>query len=339
MIIYQLKKGDTKFTKIAHVPTGFSVFWIRNFSFIRRLTIRPECIEMATNNNGDICALSAGKMWTLKASGKKFTETKKLSNYGFGDQGIRNNGILNIDDSTYVFGEYYRNPNLNKVSIFKSCKNLSSWKVAYEFQPGQIRHIHAIQKDPYTGNLWVSTGDNDKESLIANSNDKFKTVKLFGQGQQFKACQLVFTEEAVFWGTDTDIDSIAGIYRWDRYTSKIEKLQKINGAIFFGTRLANGTIIMSSNREGFQNEIGDKTSLYIIPKDKKITSIECGTWNHKTHPFMFKYAMLRFQRDQGASSLAMTILNQKEFPDSELVIISEDNLIDATKFKGLKNAN
>jgi hypothetical protein len=39
--------------------------------------------------------------------------------------------------------------------------------------------------------------------------------------------------------------------------------------------------------------------------------------------------MLRFQRDQGGSSLAITCLNQKEFPDGELLIISEDNLLKA----------
>jgi len=61
MKIYQLKKNDNKFIRIAHVPTGFSIYWLRNFSIIRKLTIRPECVEMVPTNTGDLCAISAGK--------------------------------------------------------------------------------------------------------------------------------------------------------------------------------------------------------------------------------------------------------------------------------------
>lgn len=337
MIIYEQKKDDNKFIRIAHTPTGFSIFWLRNFSIIRKLTIRPECVEMVVTDKGDICALSAGKMWILNTGAKKFKETLILSNYGFGDQGIRNDGIINIDDSTIVFGEYFKNPYLGKVRIFKSRNNMSSWNVAYEFQPGQIRHIHSVQRDPYTGKLWVCTGDDDAQPMIAYSEDKFKTIKKIGQGSQlWRVCQLVFTEEDVLWGTDTPSEDVAGIYRLNKNNGVIEKLQKINGAVFFGTRLANGTIVMSTDREGTKGELDNWTRLLVLTKDNKITSFDCGTWNHNTKGFWFKFAMLRFQRNQGAPSLAITILNQKEFSDGELVIISEDNLIVATKLKSSK---
>jgi hypothetical protein len=56
MIIYKLKKGDKEFTRIAHAPTGLSILWLRNFSIFRRLTLRPECIEMIATEKGDLCA-------------------------------------------------------------------------------------------------------------------------------------------------------------------------------------------------------------------------------------------------------------------------------------------
>ena len=334
MIIYQQKKGDNKFIRFAHIPTGYSFFWLRNFFIMRKLTIRPECIEMVVTDKGDICALSGGKMWTLSIGSNEFKETLKLDHYNFGDQGIRNEGIIDNGDNNILWGEYYRNPNLDKVRIFQSANNMSSWQVAYEFQPGQIRHIHAIQKDPYSDKLWLCTGDIDGQQMIAYSENKFKSIKIIGNGNaKFRACQLVFTKEALFWATDTDIDSISGLYRLDRNTLKIEKLYNTEGAVFFGTRLANGTIVMSTDREGFKNETSEKTSLIILSEDKKITTIQCGTRHHKTPPFWNKYAMLRFQRDQGAPSIAITILNQKEFPDGELVIISEENLISVASLK------
>jgi hypothetical protein len=336
MIVYKLKKGDNKFNRVAHIPTGLSIFWLRNFSILRRLTIRPECVEMVTTEKGGICALSAGKIWLLTSGKKKFKETLKLSHYGFGDQGIRNDGIIYINDSSIFFGEYFRNPNKDKIRIFKSMNNMSTWQEAYEFKPGHIRHIHAIQKDPFTEKLWVLTGDSDKESMIAWSNNDFKTIVQIGHGSQlWRVCQLIFTEDAVYWGADTSSESEAGIYRWDRNTSEIEKLQKIEGAVFFGTRLANGIIVMSTDRIGTRTELDNRTRLFIIKEDNKITSFECGTWNHNKKVFWFKTksAMLRFQRNQGGSSLAITCLNQEELPDADLIIISEETLLAAANAK------
>ena len=78
MIVYKLSGNDNKFKRVAHVPTGFSIFWLRNFSILRRLTIRPECVEMVVNEKGEICALSAGRIWFLTSPKKKFRKTLKL---------------------------------------------------------------------------------------------------------------------------------------------------------------------------------------------------------------------------------------------------------------------
>lgn len=209
-----------------------------------------------------------------------------------------------------------------------------SWEEAFEFKPGHIRHIHAIQKDPYTEKLWVLTGDSDEESMIAWSNNEFRSILEIGHGSPiWRVCQLIFTEKEIYWGTDTEIDGFSGIYRWDKETAEIEKLQKVNGCVFFGTRLANGTIVMSTNREGDSNELDNRTHLLILTKDNKIKSFKCGTWNHNKKGFWFKYAMLRFQRNQGGPKLVMTCLNQKEFPDGELIMISEETLLAAAKGK------
>lgn len=331
MIIYKLKSGENKFVRIAHTPTGLSIFWLRNFSILRRITIRPECIEMVTTDKGDICVLSAGRMWLLPSGGEEFKETFELSHFGPSDQGIRNNGILSTNDSTVFFGEYFQNTDREKVRIFKSKNNMSSWQETYEFTPKFTRHIHAIQKDPYTEKLWVLTGDLNNECNIAWSNDEFNTMHTIGSGSQvWRACQLVFTEDAILWGTDTSDGKVMGIYKWNKKTEELEKLDKLDGTAMFANRLKNGTIVLGINSDGNKMEIDDRTRLIIITDDNKTKSIVFGTRNHYYLEWWNKkYAMLRFQRDQGGSSLAITCLNQKEFPDGELLIISEDNLLKA----------
>ena len=89
----------------------------------------------------------------------------------------------------------------------------------------------------------------------------------------------------------------------------------------YATRLVDGTIIMSSSCVGVKNEKDDKTRLWIITNDKKVTPIVCGTRYSNR-----KKAKLRFQRDQGGTSLYITCLDQKEIGDGDLIVISEKEL-------------
>jgi hypothetical protein len=277
-------------------------------------------------------------MWLLKSGEKKFSETCKLAHYGFGDQGIRNDGILNVDGNTVYLGEYFQNPSRTNVNILKSVDGGKGWTKAFDFKPGRIRHIHAIQKDPFSDSLWVCTGDSDEESMIGCSTDEFKTIAEVGKGSQlWRVCQLIFTKDEVIWGTDNGDAKVAGIYGWNRKTSVLKKYGTIPGAVFFGTQLQGGTIVMSTDREGMPNEKDNKVRLFIMHGDDSIKVVECGTWNHNKPGFRFKYAFCRFQRYQGGPSLAVTCLNQKELPDSELIIISEEELLKSGQNQEMRN--
>lgn len=327
MIIYRLNKDEERFMKVAHIPTGFSIYWIRNFSLVRRLTLRPECVEMVLAGNGDYYAISAGRLWHMSSEGGKFKEVFTLPHYGLGDQGIRNDGMLSFNETSLYLGEYFTNPSRDTVKVFNYKKDTKKCQVAYSFLPGQIRHVHAIQKDPFTGKIWICTGDSDEESMIAWSDDGLKTVNSIVSGSQLaRVCQLVFTDNAVFWGTDAGTEDVAGIYKWDRVTGEVTNLKKIDGAVFYATSLQGGTMVFSSDREGLSNEKDDRTRLYIVSEGNAIKVIDCGTWNHNKPGFFFKYALLRIQRNQNGHSLAITCLNQKEFPDGDLIIIAENAL-------------
>ena len=94
-----------------------------------------------------------------------------------------------------------------------------------------------------------------------------------------KEKKVVFTKEAIYWGTDTGSVDLAGVYRWDRTTKELARIHRSEGAILFGTKLDNGTIVFSTDREGFPNEKDLRTRLIIIKKDGDISEIDCGTWN------------------------------------------------------------
>ena len=325
MILYTLKPDRLEFIRTAHVPTGTSPFWLNNFTLFRRLTLRSECTEMTINEVGNICAFSAGKMWISKTYGRNFHRTMILPHFGRKvGRGMMSTGLLKQHDNGYYFGEYFNNPKRENVRIFTYNDADLTWNTRYVFMQGQIRHIHALQRDPYTDKLWICAGDEDNEALIGWSEDEFKNIHIIGHGSQiWRACQLVFTQEAILWGTDTGSEDLAGIYSWDKKEMSLKRIHKTDGAVFFGTRLKNGVCVMSTDREGFPNEGDDITRLLFFNEDKIITTIECGTWKYKKSGFRFNFAKLRLQRNQGNEFLAISVLNQKECSDGDLFLIHE----------------
>lgn len=329
MILYRLQKDDNKFIRMAHVPTGFTLYWLSNFSLFRKIINKPECVEATISGEGHICALSAGFMWHLKSSPGKFVKTLKLRHYGVGTgRGILSNGLLSVNGSHIYFGEYFRNSERTDVLIYVSKNNGRSWDVAHKFDSGIIRHIHALQKDPYTGKLWFCSGDEDPEAMIGWSENGFKNINLIGKGKQsWRTAQLVFTEDAVYWGADTGSNDLAGIYRWDKLSGKTTKLYKSDGAILYGTRLAGGSMVFSTDREGFPNERDKKTRLIVVDRNDRIVKMEMGTWKHCKKGYRYSFAMLRIQREQGSNHLALSVINQKEIPVGELLLIHGEDIL------------
>jgi hypothetical protein len=328
-LIYCLRKEENEFVRLIRVPSGPSIFWFNNFRIFRLFTLRSEIVEMTINEEGQITAFASGLIWISPGIGKRFEKIMELSHFGpkIG-RGIMSTGLLQADKRDLYIGEYFSNKERTNVKIFKLNSEYKTWETTFEFKPGQIRHIHSLQRDPYSGRLWICVGDEDNESMIGWSDDNYRNITPLGYGSQiWRTCQLVFTEDAIFWGTDTGSRNLAGIYRWDKESNELKKIYETPGAIFFSVKLNNGTMVMSTDREGFPNEEDDKTRLYLIDKNDKIVAITCGSWKYKTHGFRFNFAKLRFQRSNGDKSLVVSVLNQKEFPESELLIFHEENLV------------
>lgn len=330
LLIYMLDKESERFERIARVPTGFSLMWLNNFTFVRHLLLRHECVELVISKRGDICAFAAGHVWYKKSDEKKFRKSLKLPNYGIGiGRGIMNVGILSTNDSLILLGEYFRNEEKNNVVIYRSFNSGMNWDSAHIFKPGVVRHIHAVQRDPYSNHVWVCAGDEDHESRIGWSDNQLNTINIIGSGSQvWRACQLVFTEDSVLWGTDSgNSGELSGIYCWDKTSNKLKKIFGIDGAIFYATRLSDGTIIFSLEREGMASEIDDITKFYLLDATGEITTINCGTWKYNKPGIRFAPARLRIQRNQGSKFLAVTCLNLQEVDNSDLIIIQEDILL------------
>ena len=147
--------------------------------------------------------------------------------------------ICEDQNGDLFWGEYFGNPKRREVNIYMSSEQAWSWRIVYKFKKNSIRHVHGVFYDPYDDRIWVTTGDEDHESAIWVTDDKFKTFeKVIGGNQQSRALQLLFTKDYAYFGTDTPFE-INHIYRLDKSSGRIEKLASVDASVYWGCKVGD----------------------------------------------------------------------------------------------------
>ena len=141
------------------------------------------------------------------------------------------------------YGEYRSNREGSPVHVWASRDRGVTWSPVHRFD--EVRHVHGVFADPYDGALWITTGDSDAASGIWRTRDSFATVeRVAGGSQQTRAVQLLFTRTHVYFGSDAP-DGINHVYRLARADGSIERLQRVDGPVYYGCR-AGGRLFFST---------------------------------------------------------------------------------------------
>ncbi len=139
--------------------------------------------------------------------------------------------------NSFFYGEYRANLERSPIHIWTLRENEGPWQIAWTFS--KIRHIHGIFHDPYTDDLWVTTGDLDHEAGIWRTDNEFGTLqRIAGGSQQFRTVQLLFDREHVYFGSDAP-DETNHIFRMDRAGKQIEKLTAVGSSVFYGCKVGD----------------------------------------------------------------------------------------------------
>lgn len=175
--------------------------------------------------------------------------------------------ICQVPDGSVLYGEYLLNENREvPVALYCTQNPESGFRKIFEFPAGEVRHIHFVQWDPFDRCLWMGTGDADAECHLFKSVDTGVSWSRIGGGSQdWRAVGIIFTKEALFWGTDAGSD--AGltpnyIIRFDRITHELSKVQQIQGPCHGAGALSDGTLFISTGVEGGKNELDASAHLW-----------------------------------------------------------------------------
>lgn len=154
-----------------------------------------------------------------------------------GPMGVLPSAVAVSDGEVYL-GEYPLS-NDDTARILRSSDLGTTWSTFTELPT--VRHIHAVQRDPYTGEMWVTTGDRDEECQIGRLHgDRFEPVV---QGsQRYRAVELAFTPEYILWGMDCVYAEKKEIFRLERESltetdPSSTSVATVPGSVFFSETL------------------------------------------------------------------------------------------------------
>lgn len=194
---------------------------------VRRLS---ETALVATTGRWILASEDGGRTWSVRRTLPKSS----------GPKGVLPTGIRRHAGDCYL-GEYPLGHDTTP-RLLRSRDDGWTWEVVREFP--DVRHLHSVQPDPYTGDLWITTGDRDAECRIGRLRDgEFEVVG--GGSQRWRAVELAFTPDTVLWGMDS-------VYAADNHVSKLDRTEigredppletvcTLEGSVFYSAALDVG---------------------------------------------------------------------------------------------------
>lgn len=189
------------------------------------------------------------------------------------------------------FGEYFQNMERKAVNIYASYDNGCSWQAAYTFAEGKINHIHKVTYDPFTGRIWVLTGDRENECIVGYTEDEFKSFKeLFRGGQEYRSCHLFFYEKFIVFATDSQYMQNE-IRCFDRDTLEIKSLAKIQGSAIKGGQVGSVSFLATTIEPSEVNK--DRYSHLWYTKDG-LNWADAVSYKKDSLPAIFQFGTIEF---------------------------------------------
>lgn len=210
------------------------------------------------------------------------------------------NGCCSGAQGDFYYGEYFGNPKREEVSIWRWTPESNEWRAFYTFPAGSVRHVHAVQFDPYSERIWVATGDADRESMIGyfdGPQDRPVLNVIACGSQRSRAVSLIFTPGHVYWGSDAgrdSRDSKNGIFRFPRRGGLVEQLAELCGPAYYSTADSAGNLYVATAVEGSASELDNYARLWMSAEGTKWAEI--GRWRKDPYPLLFGHGVLSFPK-------------------------------------------
>lgn len=193
--------------------------------------------------------------------GRRWAVSRRLP-ASSGPMGVLPSAVTHVDGTTYL-GEYPLDGDVTP-RILASPDEGRSWSTLVALP--DVRHVHAVQRDPYTDDVWVTTGDTDRAARIGRLRGGDLEV-VGGGSQDWRAVELAFTPDSVLWGVDCAYAEENPIFRLDRSDvgaedPPIEAVHALDSSVYYAAGVTVGDerwVTFSTAMEAGRDSTGPAT--------------------------------------------------------------------------------
>lgn len=223
-----------------------------------------------------------------------YNTTKRIINFRKGMNSplslVKIENLSGFDDQI-CFGEYFSNPNRDKVHIWSYDGN--KCRVVYTFADKTVRHIHGIVPDKYRSVVYILTGDGDEESAVWIARNNFETIEKYIYGnQQARCCVLQPRKDCLVYATDSEYERNklykVNIDAYGRAEDRIV-ISELESSVIHGCIAAEEELYFSTTVEPNKGGVfTNKTMVYKLDAQCELTKLiedekDCF------HPKYFQY--------------------------------------------------
>ncbi len=210
-------------------------------------------------------------------------------------------GCAPTPDGGVVWGEYVGNEERGAITIYRYRAGAGAAEALYEFDPGQIRHVHGVYRDPYTDALWCVAGDLPGECRILRTDDGFRTLETVGEGDEtWRAVSLLFTADSLYYASDAEKRD-NHVYRIDRASGARTTLAKVDGPVYY-THAIDGHLLFATTAELCPSQTEPVASIWHLTPPGALTrlvSFEKDLGQRHLLAKLFMFGTLHFPRGPG----------------------------------------
>jgi len=239
--IYRSLDDGVTFNRVSDLDVSPATRFLGKFRLLSRaLRLGVRCLRKL--KSGTVLVVADRKVFRLRGD-----EGEVVHSFIRGLGPLRE-GVCEDDKGNCYIGEYFLNDKRKiSVNLYKSVDDGCCWEIVNSFN--NIRHIHCVQYDPFSGMIWMGTGDRDRECGIFFSDGGESWIGIGSGSQIFRTMSLLFTEDYIYWGMDAPSRQ-SYICRYARKDRKIELLAPVNGPVYYSSILDNGIMLFSTGAEG-----------------------------------------------------------------------------------------
>ena len=294
------KDGGASFQKTLDLPVAAITSGLSKFRLASR-ALRLGVRTLIKLKSGTVLAAANRKLFRIQDG-----QVTTVYSFDKGFSPLRQGWCEDDKGNCYMTEYFLNNKRTTSSEIVKSSSDGKSWQVVHSTDC--IRHIHCVQWDPFSRNIYMGTGDRDNESSISYSQDGGKTWAILGSGDQvYRAVSLLFSRDYIYWGGDAPTRQNY-IVRCSRRDNKVEKLVPVNGTVFYSTVLKDGTLLFGTTDEGNsegKNPTKDKKAHIWASQDGDHWE-DIASWKKDVWPYLLGSGKVLFAQGESSDHLYFT---------------------------------